>query len=501
MGQDASTLQGLANSGIDANDLQRFLQLQENSNDGDQAEVAKLLSTIRLLFASSKARILTLADKLSCNEVGKNVELVDVSDAVDIPVAESWDFRLGDRVRIKYSMRDFKRIQSKTLGWGHRLRTVHSYDAVVTKRLSKYENGVAIYTEPMLSVSLVYAGVLEKIPESETRDNESFSTQWRVNDYVMIAARTNDKVVEIMQRGLNSIPVRYFGRRGRIVAITRVAVLVTFNERSSNEINSALLTKCANQSPLVVPTRKHEKDFVLGQKVRVTDNIKELVNDQKTHGGWSDDMTKIIGKKVTIVHIRKNGDLFVQYKTGRTWAINSNSVTRLESSMTTEDTADDGIFRRGDVVKVKTTDHIRPLMRTLEIPSDFLEYLRLPAKIVMIDDDLDYMITFNGQQNVQALAPNLSAASSEERERYNEIKCMTKEIAVGASVVLDVGPLNYVTAVLRDSSIDPDVINVLTARSTLIGFNNGGKAVIETENGKRFRVGRKYLTVPDKFNM
>lgn len=496
MGQESSSLGRLANS----SELQDLVRLHSILNSGDESEVKKLLSTIGLLYASSKARIYSLADKLACSEVCGEVDIVDSLAAVEIPVADSWNFRIGDWVRIKYTLSDFRVIQKQTLGWSPRLRTIHSCDAVVTKRWSQFSNEVTIYTPSRLSVSTVYAGVLEKVQESERKKDKSLTSRWRMNEYVRIQSQGNEKTVDILQKGLDKIPTRYMGRRGRIIAVTRVAIVVTFNERTSYDINSALLTKSSDQSPLVIPERKHKKGYILGQKVKVGSNIRELVNNQKGHGGWSDEMTKCVGKEVTIVHICKDGNLMVEYKTGDTWRMNSDSVCSQQLPVPAL-YEPNRVFRRGDIVKIRMVENIRALMRLIEIPSDFLEYLRCPAKVTLLDDDFDYLITYNGKQNVNVHASTVQSVTAEEKTHHDKVKSMVKEIKVGSSVVLDVGPPTFVNAVLRDSGIDHEIITALTAPCLLKGYDSRGKAVIEYTNGKRYTINSKYLTVPDKFNM
>lgn len=311
-------------SALDVNDLEQLKQqLESNKKQSENGaceadEVIKMAVTVELLHATSEVRILSLAEKLAVSQVANSIITIDEQPVeVEIPVKDSWDFKLGDWVRIRYSMPEFRSIQSRTLGWNTRLYTIHHFDSVVTERWSSFENGVEIYTPTMLSVSVVYAGLLKKIPDSERQKENVIVSRWKVNDYVTIASDGDDKAFKIFQRGLQTIPEKLMMRRGRIIAVTKIAIVVTFNERTSYDVNSAILTKCQDQeTPLSVHRRHHEEGFGVGDKCKVISDIRKLIEIQSESGGWSDDMTKFAGKQVTIIHIKKNGNVMVQYKQG-----------------------------------------------------------------------------------------------------------------------------------------------------------------------------------------
>lgn len=474
----------------------------ENRNNDESEKIldtidAKMPHTLHLLYSASKLRIFKLADKIEANELVHDITLRQDESKVDIPIADTWQFKVGDWVRIKYPVTQFKEIQSRTLGWNVKLYSIHDCVAVVADRLSVYENGVTIYAPSRFSTSRVYAGLLELVSEDERKDDVPFTSRWKVNDYVTTIM--DEKVVELMQRGLDTIPDRYLGRKGRIIAVTRAAVIVTFNERTSLDINPYLLVRSPDQTPLQVPERKHDK-FSLGEKVRVISNIKQLVKNQNGHGGWSDDMTKLAGKEVRIIHIRKSQDLYVQRKLGRRWAISKESVYSLEEPVK-EIPQDDCEFSAGNIVKIKLTNNMRQLLQAKNVPMIFLDYLRSTAQVKLIDDDFDYLIKFNCDQNVSVFAPTIRMATKEEREHHLQVKDDVKRIKIGSKVVLDVGPPNFVKAVLKNSNASADVVFAMTHPSTVVGFADDNRAVIKYECGRRYKLKKKFLTVPEKFNM
>lgn len=487
---------------LDGDTFRELLGLQYVIRREQEVEMTKMLTTLRQLYAASKSRILVIADKLTSSETCCTENLLATTNQVEIPQAESWDFQLGDLVRIKYTMADFKTIQSETMGWIDRLRTIHSCEAVVTRRWSEFANDIAIYVPSTMFQGILYAGVLEKIPESEKKEENLFCSRWKVNDYVMIQSSTGAEIVKFLQRGFKAIPERYIGRRGRIIAVTNPSIVVTFNDRTSYHIHPALVTKCPEQSPLVIPERKHPRGFVLGQKVLVRGNIKELINDQsKRAGGWAPVTSKCVGKEVTITHIRKSGNLLVRYKYGE--SSNIHPLSLLPQSTPIHIPDDIGsVCRRGDIVKVNMLKSTQTLMRILKSPTEFEKYLSIPAKVVMIDDNFDYLIRYHKKQMTAVLGSTVRRATADEKHHYYRIKSTENEIKIGSSVCMDVGPPSYVNAVLQNAGFDDDIVIALTTRSILLGFDaSDGKAVIECETGKKYKIKKEHLTIPDKFSM
>lgn len=180
--------------------------------------------------------------------------------------------------------------------------------------------------------------------------------------------------------------------------------------------------------------------------------------------------------------------------------MNPKSCVSLETP-DNEDGSDERLFKRGDIVSVKLIENIREAMRSAKVPTAFLEYLRGTAELRLVDDDLDYLIKYNCNQQVQVLALTLRKATEDEKENHNKVKILVKNIRIGSSVFLDVGPPSYVKSVLQGFSVPGDVVRALMTPSILVGYERGGKAVIEYDNGLKYRVKKKYLTVPEKFNM
>lgn len=462
----------------------------------------KISSTIRLQYAASKILIFKLADKLEGNEVPREITLHQKEVPPQIPTSDTWDFRLGDWVRIKYPLKEFKTIQSSTLGWNGRLRTIHGRDAIVTERWSRFQNGVTIYTPSCLTSSTIYAGLLEKIPVGQNVVDSTFATRWKPDEYVTTIMDRD--VIRHMQMHLEEIPQRFLGINGRIIAVTRRSVIVTFNEKTSFHINPYLLIRCRDDVEITEQDWDSPRGYILGEEVKLSENVVKLRNNQNSQDKldcWSEEMSRLAGKTVRIIHICKDGKrLRVQHKLGGHWLISQDSVSKLQDS-NVEDDETGTEFKPGDIVKIKIPENIRSILRKQNVPIQFLEYLRSTAKVRMVDDNMEYLIRFCANNYVNASMKSVISALTEEREHHERIRSMERNVLVGSRVCLDCGPPGLVKEVLKEAHTNADIVTAMTTSSTLVGFADDNRAVIELENGKRYKIKKKFLTAPEKFNV
>ncbi|XP_077969891.1 uncharacterized protein LOC120331983 [Styela clava] len=211
-------------------------------------------------------------------------------------------------------------------------------------------------------------------------------------------------------------------------------------------------------------------------------------------------MSEIAGKQVVVIGIHKDGTLVVQLGTGKSWRINSDSVLgQNETSFKAE--VQDVESVPGDIIKIKIVQNIRMLMDAKNVPLAFFEYLRLTANLSLVDDDIDYIITYNSDRNVSAYSTTLKKASKDEIEKHSMIKNKVTQIEVGDEVYLDVGSPNYVAAELREVDASDEVIKAMTRSANLIGFSDDGRAVIEYKDGSLYKIKKKFLTVPERFSI
>ena len=133
----------------------------------------------------------------------------------------------------------------------------------------------------------------------------------------------------------------------------------------------------------------------------------------------------------------------------------------------------------------------------------FLEYLRITGEVDSIDDDLDAWTKFNSTGKVCLKTSSLVKVSAKEKEQYEAIKKTASEIKYGSTVYLDVGPPNYVRAILEEQkcNVTPEIAEALMKKSKVIGWTDAQHAIIQYDGGKRYKINKKYLTVPDRFDV
>lgn len=467
----------------------------ENSTSKPNAdEEKKLANNIRLIYAASKNQIYKIADRLVSYREPTFTKLCEQEKYPTIPQKDDWGFKVGDAVRIKCSLRDFRYIQKETVGWGKRLAMISDRISIVTRVRCPSDCCIRVYTPEAFSYSDVHAAVLEKAPEGYKC---TVPTQWNIGDSVR--TKTDKNVVELLQRGMRKIPDKFIGKRGRVVAVSSTAVIVTFDEVECYEIKPYLLIRSDSKAPLTRSDIELTRDLKVGEKVQMISNLKKLISNQVGKGGWNSDMTNLRGEQVTIVEIADDETVAVQLKTGKTWSVNPASIMKMtEVGMETK--VEDVPFPRGQRVKFKLPPNVRATLAAAGVPSIFLEYLKMTAVICSVDDDYDYYFKYNCQQRVSVRAPFVKKVSRSEADEYDTILDHAKNLGVGDTVFLDVGPPNYVKAVLKEVETSDEIIEVMTNPQTLVGFADDNRAVIETKNGKRFRIKKKFLTIPEKFD-
>lgn len=423
--------------------------------------------TIAIFKQAKIDRIQTIADRLSSNEVNENVKLLDTPAVAQVPASDSSDFKLGDRVRIKYSLSEFKSIQLQTIRWKTHFSMIHSCESIVIKRLSSFQNCISIYTASTDSVSEVYAGVLEKISNSDIEDDTpSTILTFKVNDYVLIKAEKRKT------KSIDIIPSRYYKRRGRVTAVAKLYLFVTFNEKTSVKISSSLLIKSEDTSELKIPEGFHCEGLRLGQSV-------EIPFRSNTKQEW---------KEVKVINVCRDGDLLVQHGTGKDFVIKVDAVERNGTKVRIRVNP---LYVQGNTVAIRS---FPPALAAIFL---FTE----TAEIETAVNSSHVRIRFGGDIRLEVPFHMLRLATAEEmRRRHRVIKSMVSNIQQGSTVIPDLGPSEFVGKQSLRLKVADEVRTTLVTPSVIVGFDGLAAAVIENMNGKRYRIPMKYLTVPEKYS-
>lgn len=479
---------------------QTSLRSVNENDDKNMGTQARDLCQISLV---SKVTIYKVADKIEKGSYNGNEEdLLPSFNPVEIPEQEKFDFKLGDRVKFKkqFSLEDFKYIQNETLGWKKRLATVYGNSGIVTGYNSQYENGVNVYFPKIFITATVYAALLEnKVTQLE--DNVTPRSRWRVDDYVR--TKTEQKVVDILLKKFPEFPRRYKGRAGRVIAVTTAGIFVTFNEYTSYAVNSALLERTDGlleipRTPRIIEDPEGHK---IGNKVHVQSNLKDLIKKQR--GKWFPEMFQLVGKEVKVTDVNGNGTIDVALSKTKSWRLSSDSVKKDDPG--SYDKADDDVQHYpGDIVKVKIGENIGTVFACNKLPSIFFQYMRYPAYVKYVDGEYDPVIKFSGDQSNQGInvhASTLNKATKEETEKHSRIQAQVNNLRAKQQVYIDAGPPNYVRHILSEEKASTEVIEAMTNPSMLVGFTDYKHAVIKYKNGKMYEINRKYLTVPEKYDV
>ena len=208
-------------------------------------------------------------------------------------------------------------------------------------------------------------------------------------------------------------------------------------------------------------------------------------------------MSQLTGKIVTILNVQKDGSLNVQSETGQAWRVNGISALR-ETDL--EPLSEEVEFRPGDIIKVKMPQNIRQLLMNDGIPTEFIEYLRLFGVVGDTDENYQPFVRFGNWRFTQFRNKLLRKPTQAQRTKYQGILHQVNSLKPGDTVHLDVGPPNLIRILLKSLDItDQQILNAFTNSAKLIGFCDLKYAVIEYDNGQKFRVKRNHLTVPERF--
>lgn len=466
--------------------LREILRAMDESGDG-----SVIGKDLYLVYIASKVRLFEVADRIAKGPFSAG-RLANEAKQVQIPVQDEWNFRLGDRVKVKYPLEEFKYIQGETLGWGSKLPHVVGSSGFVSDMYSRYDNTVKVFFPASRSLTALYAGVLEKM-----NGHEEVSSRWKVGDYVR--TRTDRKVVALLQRGHADIPDQFIGRKARVIAVTKAGIFLTFNERTSYIVNSALLLPSDDKSIIRVAFPASPLGFQVGDKVNVLPNLKKLIQNQKGKGGWNPSMCELKGKQAIITDVNGNGTVDVKVGHSKSWALNAQSLSKV-ADMSQNHEADVD-FKPDDIVMMKIPENAGAILGKKDIPGIFLEYLKCAAVVHVVDDDFDAVVQFNCNQRIGIDSSSLRRANLMEARNHANIQKKVKSLKRGDRVYLDVGPQKLATHILTEDNTEAFVIQALTKPSTLLGYSDLAHAVIQYDDGRKFRINKKYLTIPEKFSI
>lgn len=71
---------------------------------------------------------------------------------------------------------------------------------------------------------------------------------------------------------------------------------------------------------------KKVRAFLVGEVVRVIDDLEQMKESQKGHGDWVDAMAGVLGKVGIVQDVYSDGDLRVAVKGQPVWTLNPNNV-------------------------------------------------------------------------------------------------------------------------------------------------------------------------------
>ena len=459
----------------------------------DLPKFLPLNDAILFILGTARQRIHTVADRLRRGLLGTETILqatIEMPQRVHLPENEEWDFALGDTVRIRAARDDFKWIQKETHKWDEAMNDLLGRVGVIVQVQSKYQNGVAVYFPDDHVTCEIYTDLLEKVPVSEYPD---FRARWKPGDRVKTLSC--NELFSKIDKHFSPLELGVMGKPGRVIAVDYRFAFVTYDDLTAFAFESYWLVPCDDSRPIKRKNKVH--GFEVGEKVKVTSNMKKLIENQKKICGWKEETSSLLGAVVTVVGFYKNS-ICVQAKHSRRHTISQESLLQLDEKE--EKMEDDLEFVFGDTVTLVLPKSILgDLAFISSVPSEFLKYLKTPAVVSHVTEDFEYLVEFGKSAAVYAHKQIISKPTKSDQRHCAKIKQLTEKLYAGDRVHLDVGPPSFVRVVIKDLQYSPKIKMALTESAVLEGYLGPYYVIIKYDDGTRFRIERECLTVPDKF--
>lgn len=487
-----------------------YMSVGDENGDGTARDGNKVVET---LHHEAQASILEVADIIEHNGEIQMYSDMPVDEIPRIPECKL-DFELGDMVKIKCStVKELESILTRTTGWTDYYGLLLGLTGYVTKTSYGMGTNVAVRYPEVKFVAFLYPGVLEKVQVQVRSETVS---GYKVNDIVSV--RMDAKPAAILQSSFSGLKPDVFRKngdtvKGKVIRLFSDTVLVTFNGLEAFSIHPGLL-KLEDERGFKYAVYKGRFEFESG--VMVTANIPELFKRNKAFEIWNRNVSIIAGRKVFYLgQCNEEYGVVCTGRNGPTWYMHINAMYAIgekdpyevsgEKKNQGENESKDNIedekcmFMPEEAVKLKKIDSIRKILKERDIPLAFLEYLQVPFKVISYrEENLNPNVKIHS--NCFTIDSKLLEKLTDEEKEWS--KTWSKmHLHVGKIIHLDVGPPNYVKKVLEAYKLSNDVIQAMTTSAKVVGFVGHHDVVIEYPNEKKYKIHKRYLTDPKKFNL